>query len=130
MNQPVAGSTPRAAAARRISPGCGFRQSQSIAYSLIPSNDPAALADRIARIVGDPATRLRLSAQAIRRANELFTWRQVTHQIAAIYDEIGAVRSVRHDRLATIRLAGKAALEPARSGTRQGTKRAIQAGVR
>src|SRR5437762_1126139 len=37
---------------------------------LIPPNDPAALGDRIVQIVGDGATRLGLSAQAIQRANE------------------------------------------------------------
>jgi D-inositol-3-phosphate glycosyltransferase len=97
---------------------------------LVPSNDPAALADRIARIVGDPAIRLRLSTQAIRRANELFTWRHVTHQVGAIYDEIIATRSIRHDRRSTVRTAGNAALEPARSATRPAAKPAIEAAVR
>ena len=97
---------------------------------LIPPNDPAALGDRIARTVGDGATRLRLSAQAIQRANELFTWRHVTQQIAAIYDEIGDARNLRRDRRSRVRTAGTAAVETSRGGTRPAAKPAIEAGAR
>jgi len=97
---------------------------------LIPPNDPAALGDRIARIVGDGATRLRLSAQAIQRANELFTWRHVTQQIAAIYDEIGDAGNLRRDGRSTVRTAGSAAIETSRGGTRPAAKPAIEAGAR
>jgi D-inositol-3-phosphate glycosyltransferase len=65
---------------------------------LVPPNDPAALAGRIADLVRDPATRARFSQQGIRRANDLFTWAKVTEALSAVYDGVLEHRLTRPTR--------------------------------
>lgn len=55
---------------------------------LVPPNDPDAIAERIAYIYQNPESRARLSRQAIQRANQLFTWQQVTSAVAALYEKV------------------------------------------
>ncbi|HZO32569.1 MAG TPA: glycosyltransferase [Chloroflexota bacterium] len=54
---------------------------------LAPPRDPVAVAERIARIVADPALHARLSRQAIARAERLFTWEKVTASLETVYRE-------------------------------------------
>jgi glycosyltransferase involved in cell wall biosynthesis len=61
---------------------------------LVPPRDPAALADRLARLFRDPALRRVLGAQALRRAHSLFTWRRVAAMADRVFDEVIAGRPV------------------------------------
>jgi phosphoheptose isomerase len=54
---------------------------------LVPPRDPDAVAERIARIVGDPVLHERLSRQAVARAERLFTWAKVTGSLEAVYHD-------------------------------------------
>lgn len=58
---------------------------------LIPPNDPAALAERLAQLYQQPELLDRLGQLAIERANEFFTWQKVAESMAALYEEIFAV---------------------------------------
>jgi D-inositol-3-phosphate glycosyltransferase len=65
---------------------------------LIPPNDPDALAERVAYLYQHPKLLALLSRQAIRRANDLFTWQKVTDLVALAYEEVVAEgRSERQD---------------------------------
>jgi glycosyltransferase involved in cell wall biosynthesis len=55
---------------------------------LAPPRDPDALSQRLADFFARPDRAATMSQQAIRRANELFTWRQVSRQIADVYEEV------------------------------------------
>ncbi|MBX5494965.1 MAG: glycosyltransferase [Bryobacteraceae bacterium] len=55
---------------------------------LIPPNDPEALAERIADLYKHPKLMSVLSRQAIRRVNDLFTWKKVADAVAAVYEEV------------------------------------------
>lgn len=60
---------------------------------LVPPNDPAALAERIAHLYGHPQLMKVFRAQAIRRANDLFTWQAVTRALAQLYEDALARRT-------------------------------------
>jgi glycosyltransferase involved in cell wall biosynthesis/phosphoheptose isomerase len=65
---------------------------------LIPPNDPDALGERLAHLYQHPKLLAVLSRQAIRRANDLFTWQKVTNSVAAVYEEVlAAGRSGQRD---------------------------------
>ncbi|MFO0892954.1 MAG: glycosyltransferase [Isosphaeraceae bacterium] len=55
---------------------------------LLPPNDPEALAERIAHLYRNPKLLSVLSRQAIRRANDLFTWQRVGGAVADLYEEV------------------------------------------
>jgi phosphoheptose isomerase len=55
---------------------------------LVPPNDPDALAERIAHLYQHPKLLSVYKKQAIRRANDLFTWHKVTSAIATLYEEV------------------------------------------
>jgi len=55
---------------------------------LVPPNDPAALAERIAHLYRHPKLLALLGRQAIRRVNDLFTWDRVATGIADVYEEV------------------------------------------
>ena len=55
---------------------------------LVPPRDPDAVADRVARIVADPALHERLSRAAVARADRLFTWETVTASIESVYRDV------------------------------------------
>jgi D-inositol-3-phosphate glycosyltransferase len=55
---------------------------------LVPPRDPDKLGERLAHLYAHPKLLSVLSRQAIRRANDLFTWQKVTAAAAAIYEEV------------------------------------------
>jgi D-inositol-3-phosphate glycosyltransferase len=61
----------------------------------VPPRDPDALADRLGRLLGDPALLTLLGRQATRRANALFTWEKVALAVAEVYEEVAASRPAR-----------------------------------
>jgi glycosyltransferase involved in cell wall biosynthesis len=58
----------------------------------VPPRDHVALGDRVAHLFGNPELLKLFSRQAIRRANDLFTWRKVSTQIAELYETLCAQR--------------------------------------
>ncbi len=70
---------------------------------LVPPNDPDALAERLAHLYQHPKLMSVYRRQAIRRANDLFTWQKVTNAVAALYEEvIAATRPERCDEQAQL----------------------------
>ncbi|MCA9973044.1 MAG: glycosyltransferase, partial [Anaerolineales bacterium] len=57
---------------------------------LVPPKDPAALADRLAMLLRQPALRRRLGQAGIRRAHAAFTWSHVARSLAALYRQVAA----------------------------------------
>ncbi len=55
---------------------------------LVPPDDPAALAERLAHLYQHPKLLGVFRRQGIRRANDLFTWRRVAGSIASLYEEV------------------------------------------
>lgn len=55
---------------------------------LVPSDDPTALADRMAYLYSHPKLISAFRRQAITRVNDLFTWKRVGDAVAALYQEI------------------------------------------
>jgi glycosyltransferase involved in cell wall biosynthesis len=60
----------------------------SVTGFLIPSRDPAALADRLARLHRHPELARAMGEAGRRRACEHYTWRHVATQLAAIYADV------------------------------------------
>ena len=59
---------------------------------LAPPRNPDALGEKLAEFFALPERAEKMSQQAIRRANESFTWRQVSRQIAGVYEQVLARR--------------------------------------
>ncbi len=55
---------------------------------LVPPNDADALGDRLAYLYEHPKLMSVLSRQAVRRANDLFTWQKVAANVASLYEEV------------------------------------------
>ncbi len=55
---------------------------------LVPPKDPEALAERIARLYRNPKLMGVFRRQAIRRANDLFTWSKVARAMAVLYEDL------------------------------------------
>ena len=55
---------------------------------LVPPNDPAALAERLAHLYRHPKLLSVYRRQAIRRANDLFTWEKVAAAVAELYEDV------------------------------------------
>ncbi len=55
---------------------------------LVPARDPDRLAERLAYLYAHPKLMGLLSRQAVRRANDLFTWEKVAAAVAGVYEEI------------------------------------------
>lgn len=55
---------------------------------VVPSGDPAALAERMAYLYRHPKLMSAFQRQAITRVNDLFTWKRVGNAVAALYQEI------------------------------------------
>lgn len=69
----------------------------SVTGFLVPSRDPAALADRLARLHRHPELARAMGEAGRRRACEHYTWRHVATQLSAIYaDVLGATRPAAH----------------------------------
>jgi D-inositol-3-phosphate glycosyltransferase len=63
---------------------------------LVPPNDPAALAARLAEVLGDPDRGWELGRRAIRHVNARYTWRAVSQAVSDLYEDVlGAQRTVR-----------------------------------
>jgi glycosyltransferase involved in cell wall biosynthesis len=75
----------------------------------VPPHDPAALADRLARLFSDRQSVLRLGRQAVQRASALFRWGRVAKQIASVYDEVIGAQPARLARLRRHRIAARSA---------------------
>jgi D-inositol-3-phosphate glycosyltransferase len=60
---------------------------------LVPPNEPAAIAQRIAHLYEYPELLQRFSRQAIQRANQFFTWQGVTDAVAKVYETVLVSRS-------------------------------------
>jgi len=65
---------------------------------LVPPNDPDALGERLAYLYAHPKVLSVYRRQAIRRANDLFTWKRVTDAVAALYEEV--LTAARPERVA------------------------------
>jgi phosphoheptose isomerase len=70
---------------------------------LVPPNDPVALGERMAHLYRHPKLLALFGRQAVRRANDLFTWQQVACGVAAIYESVVAGKP--HRRAEAQRLA-------------------------
>ncbi len=55
---------------------------------LVPPNDPGALAERLAHLYQHPKLLAVYRRQAIRRANDLFTWEKVAAAVAELYEDV------------------------------------------
>jgi phosphoheptose isomerase len=55
---------------------------------LVPPDDPGAVAERIAHLFRHPRLMNVFRRQAVRRANDLFTWRHVASGVAALYEDV------------------------------------------
>jgi glycosyltransferase involved in cell wall biosynthesis/phosphoheptose isomerase len=73
---------------------------------LVPPNDAAALAERIAHLYRHPKLLAVLGRQAARRVGDLFTWERVANGLAEVYEEVlldgRLARADVADRLATV----------------------------
>ena len=61
---------------------------------LVPPNDPAALARKLAWLQQHPLTAEHMGWAGMRRANQSYTWRTVARQIADVYDAASSDRDV------------------------------------
>jgi D-inositol-3-phosphate glycosyltransferase len=90
---------------------------------LVPPNEPEALAERLAHLYRHPKLLGMLSRQAIRRANDLFTWQKVAGSVAALYEEVVAAgqseRPGETEHLAVIDRAFDTLLEVAQESRRR-----------
>ncbi len=73
--------------------GIKFTVRDGEAGYLVPPEDPAALAERVAHLLRHPQLTTVLRCKAIRRANDLFTWRHIADAVAALYEQITLARS-------------------------------------
>ena len=90
---------------------------------LVPPHDPDALAERLAHLYRHPKLMSVFRAQAIRRANDLFTWQTVAAALAARYEDVlAATRPDRWDAAAHLAVVDRnfdAALEALRASRRR-----------
>jgi D-inositol-3-phosphate glycosyltransferase len=73
--------------------GIKFTVRDGEAGYLVPPEDPDALAERIAHLYRHPRLVNVLRKQAIRRANDLFTWQRVADGVASLYENVLAAAS-------------------------------------
>jgi D-inositol-3-phosphate glycosyltransferase len=75
---------------------------------LVAPNDSDALAERLAYLYEHPKLMSVLSRQAIRRANDLFTWQKVAASVGGLYEEVLApARGRRHDEADSVALLNR-----------------------
>jgi phosphoheptose isomerase len=55
---------------------------------LVPPDDPGAIGERLAHLFEHPRLLSAFRRQAIKRANDLFTWERVAHGVAGLYEEV------------------------------------------
>lgn len=81
---------------------------------LVPPDDASALAERLARLLGQPALRRKFGYRAIRRARAQFTWKRVATDVAAIYEEVVAANELASPLPLDVALFAKAGLDTRR----------------
>ncbi len=85
--------------------GIKFTVRDGEAGYLVPPDDPDAVAERIAHLHRHPRLTAVIRRKAIRRANDLFTWRHVADGVAALYERImGARDPARREHVARLAL--------------------------
>ena len=83
---------------------------------LVPPDDPAALADRLAHLLQTPGLLAAMGRRAIRRANAGFTWTKVTDAVADVYAGVlGGVPAARP----ILELAGRGGVPAGESRSRR-----------
>ncbi|HWE39403.1 MAG TPA: glycosyltransferase [Isosphaeraceae bacterium] len=65
---------------------------------LVPPNDPAALAGRLALLLNDPGLLRAFARRAVRRANEHYTWGRVAEAVDGLYSWVLAAGSTQRNR--------------------------------
>src|SRR5581483_5222940 len=77
---------------------------------LVPPKDPAAVADRLARLFADPALLRACGRKARRRAVARYTWARVCETVEAVYEEVltGRRPGVGRRAMAPVRAAARA----------------------
>jgi glycosyltransferase involved in cell wall biosynthesis len=55
---------------------------------LVPPNDPAAVADRLAMLHAQPGEARRMGREGLRRVHGRYTWRHVVGRIADVYEAV------------------------------------------
>lgn len=68
--------------------GIKFSVLEGITGCLVPPNDPAALAARVAGLYREPERLKELGRNALRHVNAHFTWPKVTRSIAGYYEHV------------------------------------------
>ena len=70
--------------------GIKYSVADGFTGSLVPPNDPDALASSLAQLYRDPDQRKEYGRNSIDRVHEHFTWGKVTASIAALYQDVMA----------------------------------------
>jgi len=68
--------------------GIKFTVRDSETGYLVPPNDAATLADKLAHLYAHPKLLAVFGRQAIQRVNDLFTWQKVAKGLAALYEQV------------------------------------------
>ena len=61
---------------------------------LVPPQDPAALAERLAQLQAHPLLREALGRAGVRRMRSLFTWDRIAGELAAVYQAVRQPRRI------------------------------------
>jgi D-inositol-3-phosphate glycosyltransferase len=111
--------------------GIKFTVRDGEAGYLVPPGDPDAIAERIAHLYKHPRLLNVLRRQAIRRANDLFTWKRVADGCAALYESIlvarDPARRAQAKRLAVVDAGFDGALASLRETQRRLRERIVEA---
>jgi D-inositol-3-phosphate glycosyltransferase len=75
--------------------GIKYSMVDKVTGFLVPANDPAALASRLALLATNPALARAMGRAGMHRARSMFTWERVTQQLARIYAEVARTRTAR-----------------------------------
>lgn len=111
--------------------GIKFTVRDGEAGYLVPPDDPDAIAERIAHLSRHPRLMSLFRKQAIRRANDLFTWKRVADGVASLYESILASASPERreqaGRLAVVDGGFDGVLESLREARRKLRDRIVEA---
>ena len=67
--------------------GLAYLVQDGVTGFTVPVDEPAALAERLAQLLSDPALRQRMSAQALVAARD-YAWEKIAARLAAVYTEV------------------------------------------
>jgi D-inositol-3-phosphate glycosyltransferase len=111
--------------------GIKFTVRDGEAGYLVPPDDPDAIAERVAHLHRHPRLMNVLRKQAIRRANDLFTWKRVADGVASLYEGVLASASPERGalagRLAVVDSGFEGVLESLREARRKLRDRIVEA---